>query len=141
MASRRKRSLSTEQAVRVEGLRELDRQLASLGKATRKRATNAALLKAAEPIKDEARRLTPRSDSPGGSRGVGHAADNIEARVVDDGEVHVGPTEKFWYLIFTEFGTPNQPARAPLRTAADTKYDDAIRRFRDEQEKQLRRAL
>lgn len=134
------RRLTTGRSVEVDGLKELDRSLKRLGKAVRREGTNQALLDGAEVIRAEAARLMPRSDVAGGTYGKGHAADHFEKVLVDDGEVHIGPERDFWYVVFSEFGTPNQPARAPFRTAADTKFLEAVRAVRDRMEVEVKKA-
>ena len=88
-----------------------------------------ALLAGAEVIRQEIEDTAPRSNKIGGTYGRGHAADHISMRHLrrtqDDHEVHIGPEEDFWYLSFVEFGTPTQPARAPMRRAARRRFKDA----------------
>lgn len=151
------RKLGKRSSVKVEGLKKLNRRLKKLEESAQGKALGNALLEAAEPIRDEWARLAPRSDVPGGSTGQGHAADHIRTKLIQTGglesllsggsrgpsdqEVHVGPEDDFWYLTFPEFGTPDQPAQAPGRTAADTKMKEAVQTFRDELEAEIREAL
>ncbi len=132
-------------SVKVLGLKELGRNLRRLDKATSAKALDSALLAAAEPVRLEASRLAPRSDTAGGTTGKGHAKDHIGKITVPHGphdrEAHIGPESDFWYLIFPEFGTPRQPALAPLRTAADSKFKEAVQEFREELDLQIRRAV
>jgi len=145
MASRKPRQLGQVSSVRIEGMAKLNANLRRLDKATRGQALDRALLAGAEPVRKEASRLARRSDTPSGTTGKGHAADHIEKvtmpRADRDREVHVGPEEDFWYLVFDEFGTPHQSAGAPFRTAADTRFKEAVREFRDELRTQIKRAI
>lgn len=136
-----KRALQTEGLLEVDGLAELEANLAKLEYQTRAQAAGKALLKAAEPIRQTAADLTPRSSTAGGTTGKGHAADHIAAVHRRDDEVHIGPEADFWYLIFVELGTPYTPAVAPLRKAADREFQAAVKLFRDELERAIRQAL
>jgi len=133
-------------------LAELNRRLSKLDDATADKALDRALQAGAAPIVAKARSLTPRSSSAVGSRGRGHAADHIRAKLVDgpsrNPAILVGPqlveqtparsgnaqqaaVPSFAYLAFVEYGVPSRgiPAIAPLRRAADSEFRRAARSF------------
>ena len=138
------RVLTGGASVRVEGLAELNKALGRLDAETRGNVLGKALLKAAEPIEEEWARLAPRSASPGGTYGKGHAADHIrsvERHGSRDAEVDIGPESDFFYLVFSEFGTPHSAAVAPGRRAADAKLKESVETFRAELRGQIDRAV
>ena len=117
-------------SIRIEGLAELDSDLKRLVAVADAATMDEALLAGAEPIRAEAERLTPRSRTPNGSTGKGHAQDHIAAQIKKHGkEAAVGPEKDFWYLIFAEFGTPHQAATAMFRRAADSQFVRAVVEF------------
>jgi hypothetical protein len=134
---------SRKAGVRVEGLKELNAALNRLESTARGGALESALNFAVEPIRAEWARLAPRSDTPSGTTGRGHAADAITV-IVEHGtrhaEAHIGPPADFWYLVFAEFGTPHSAALAPGRRAADSKLGEAVERFRSELKGRVERA-
>lgn len=129
----------------IDGLKEMGRNLDMLDRATAERALDAALEGGGEVIREEVARLTPRSDTSGGTTGKGHAADHIgtklEAHERHRRDIKIGPESSFWYLIFPELGTPNQPAVAMFRRAADTRFKQATEAFRDVLALKIRGAL
>lgn len=110
-------------ALRLEGGDELAKKLRALPRAVSGRVLEAAVLKGAEPIRDEARRLAPRS--PGG----GNLAQNIDAEVTEGGTrvvtVSVGPNKEAWYGIFPELGTKHHAAKPYLRPSFDSQKGEA----------------
>lgn len=105
-----------------------------------------AVYKAAEPIRDEARRLAPRSKQRWVRKGRrahgGHLADAIKITRTKRtargrAAVRIGVKSKMWYGKFPEYGTVKMPAQPFMRPAADSKQDDALKAFADE----LRRLL
>ena len=126
---------SRETVFKLEGLSELNKQLHRLDAVTQGKALDVALEAGGEVIRAEAARLTPRSEDSGGTTGRGHGADHIVQRIESksntDRESSIGPESPFWYLIFPELGTPNQPAVGMLRRAADTRFKEATTVFRD----------
>ena len=86
-----------------------------------------ALLKAAQPIRDEAELLAPVSDKPGG-----HLAQGIKIRLMRSTapgheRVRIGVKEALWYGTFPEYGTSKMAARPFMRPALDTQKNEALR--------------
>lgn len=96
-----------------------------------------ALMVGAEPIRDEARAIAPRSEGPGG-----HMADGIKigsARTIAPGhvQVRIGLKDDLWYGIFPELGTSKMAAQPFMRPALDTKRNEALRIFGEEVRRHL----
>jgi HK97 gp10 family phage protein len=100
-----------------------------------------ALLKAAVPIRDEARELAPVSVNrwvpKGRTPGSGHVGKGIKIRLMRSTaryheRVRIGTKGKLWYGIFPEMGTARAAAQPFLRPALDTKKSEALRIFSDE---------
>lgn len=125
------------EAIKVSGLKDLNRALTELPLKLEKKWLRKALKEAGEipkaEIEQRARRasggptylteLTPKSSKSGGDRGPGHMADHIvmTSRVTEKKGVRVkiGPDKDHWYLSFQEFGTPHSPADPVMRPALD----------------------
>lgn len=91
-----------------------------------------ALMKAAQPIRDEAEVLCPVSEGPGG-----HLAKGIKIRPAksdnpNGAAVRIGVKEGLWYGVFPEYGTSKMAAQPFMRPALDTKKDEALDILKDE---------
>jgi len=121
--------------VELEGDAKLGRQFRSLDVAVARKGLGISTKSAAVPIADEWRRTASRSNKPGGTYGEGHAADTITSRLHHNrsgsARANLGPTKDFWYLSFSEFGTPKHGANPAGRRAARSMEQPAVRRFRD----------
>lgn len=105
---------------RVEGLRELDRALKELPRATAKNVVRRVLLKAAQPIADDMAARAPRD--------TGYLGDHIDtgtrlskrqrsvSRKESEVEVYAGAT-RVVQATLQEFGTKNQPPQPFARPA------------------------
>ena len=155
---------------KVEGLRELERALAELPKATAKNTLKRTLKLAAQPIADEAQRLAPENfgtlkrsivvttkkppnHDPGKkafSKAKRAGASNAEAagalraaRRVAPGvfaEAFVGVLQKVRQAIPQEFGTDKHPAQPFMRPAWDSKKMDALDIIKSELGNQITKA-
>jgi hypothetical protein len=153
-----KRQIGLRARFEIEGLKELQQQLSTLEKSVRKELLEKALLEGAEPVRSEFAQGVPRSDSAGGSRGKGHAADHIAKKAAksrlrstsgrfvsgsEAAEVQIGPEVDFWYITPLEFGVPSRgiPPHAMGRKAADKRFQDAVRKFKDVLAGDIQKAL
>ena len=119
-------------AVKVEGLRELERALQELPKTTARNTLRRVLRKAAEPVQSTMEAIAPRD--------TGWTAESIEISSTLNAaqrreakregtyfaEVHIG-MRRGSAAIFQEFGTIDQPARPFMRPAWDATQDIALR--------------
>lgn len=118
--------------IRVDGFKELDAALQEMKTATARGTVRRAMMKAFQPMADEASRLAPddpRTPAPDLHRTikVGDALKAGRSMFVKgfgfkDGQVTVwmGPTrEGYPQAIMQEFGTVNQPAQPYMRPAWD----------------------
>lgn len=131
--------------VRTEGFSELARQLERMADAVVGETLEASVLESVEPIRADMARRAPRSDTPGGTRGSGHAADNIGKQVASGSkprraEINVGPGQDYWHLVFAEFGTRHHAAQPWGRPAVDAGRDRYIRALRKSVRDRLRKA-
>lgn len=109
---------------RMTGHDELRRKLRSLPAAVQREVSVEALKHAAEPMREEAALLAPRSKGHGP-----HMADHIVVEETQFGgaigpdvsTVALGPTKDFWYASFQEFGTAHNPAHPFMRPAFDSR--------------------
>jgi len=121
-------------AVRWEGKERLMRSLARIPQELRKDKLEAALVEAAEPLRDAMAALAPRSAGPGhGYRTNRHIADSITiepAAASGMAKVRVGPgggdPGEFFYDTFLEFGTRTLKARPFIRPAYDQARDQVL---------------
>ncbi len=116
--------------VKVEGLRELDKALGELPKATARSTLVRVLRKAAVPIQKAAELKAPKLTN--------RLAKNIvistklsrreKKRFPRDSfaEVHVGPHAKVTYDSFVEFGTDDTPAQPFMRPAWEQEKENAL---------------
>lgn len=114
---------------RVEGLKELDRALKELPRATAKNVVTRVMLKAAQPIADDMAARAPRDTE--------YLADHIDtgvrlsrrqrsvSRKESDVEVYAGAT-RVDQAIFQEFGTFDQPAQPFARPAWESGKHGAL---------------
>lgn len=122
--------------IRVDGFKELDAALQEMKTATARGTVRRAMMKAFQPMADEASRLAPddpRTPAPDLHRTikVGDALKAGRSMFVkgfgfNDGQVTVwmGPTrEGYPQAIMQEFGTVNQPAKPYMRPAWDAGKD------------------
>lgn len=118
--------------IKVEGLKELDRALSEMKTATARGVVRRTMMKALQPMADEASRLAPDDPRTNGqdlhrSIKVGDALKAGRSMLTKgfgfkDGQVTVwmGPTrEGYPQAIMQEFGTVNQPAQPYMRPAWD----------------------
>jgi HK97 gp10 family phage protein len=118
--------------IRVDGLKELDRALSEMKTATAKGVVRRTMVKALQPMADEASRLAPddprttsqdlhRSIKVGDALKAGRSM-FVKGFGFGDGQVTVwmGPTrEGYPQAIMQEFGTVKQPAQPYMRPAWD----------------------
>lgn len=122
--------------IRIDGFKELDAALQEMKTATARGTVRRAMMKAFQPMADEASRLAPddpRTPAPDLHRTikVGDAMKAGRSMFVkgfgfNDGQVTVwmGPTkEGYPQAIMQEFGTVNQPAQPYMRPAWDAGKD------------------
>lgn len=116
---------------KIDGLRELERTLADLPKATGKNVLRRVLKKAAAPIETTAEALAPRfsgtlkSNIATGTRLTRRQAQMVrKANSKSSAEIHVGTSDPAG--IQTEFGNVNQDAEPWLRPAWDQNKDGAL---------------
>lgn len=117
---------------KVVGLKDIEKQLSELKKATAKAVARRALKKAAVPIHDEAKALVPDDPKTGpqdfdltttlriGTRATRGAKHRKQSPV----EVLIGPRSRHAHL--QEFGTSRHPATPFMRPAWDAKKQDAL---------------
>lgn len=147
--------------VKIEGLRELEESLKQLTKATGRATMRRALIKAAQPIVDHARRLAPvdtghlktniiasarirntvghaeysQTLRSGGSKAEAVTALRSARRAANGGntfaEIGVGPAVPTPYAHLVEFGTVKMPAQPFLRPAWDAEKDGALHTIAD----------
>lgn len=114
--------MARRQTVKVEGLRELERALKELPRATGKNVLRRALTKAGAPIEADAERLAPvRTGHLVQSIGTGRKLTRRQRkqhRPESPVEVFVGAAEPKAHL--QEFGTGAGPAQPFLRPAFDS---------------------
>lgn len=144
----------TSRGVRVEGLRELDRALGELPKATARNVLLRALGKAAEPMHSHAKSLAPVRDDdrdvyfgpdgarklrrPGTTKHLVQAGTRLTPRQRSQArkegkafaEYYVGTRDRA--ARFPEFGTAEMPAQPFLRPAWDANKQRALDIFRTE---------
>ncbi len=125
--------------VRVDGLRELDKALAELPKATGKAVLRRTLVKAGKPIAEAGRANAPRKEGHlQASYGVGTKLTRRQAsqhkKMFRDerasAEVFVGPNDPA--AVQTEFGNEHQMAEPHLRPAWDANAGRALDIIKDE---------
>ena len=126
-------------SIRVDGFKELDAALQEMKTATARGTVRRAMLKALQPMADEASRLAPddpRTPSPDLHRTI-KVGDTLKAgRSImakgfgfKDGQVTVwmGPTrEGYPQAMMQEFGTVNQPAQPYMRPAWDAGHGQLL---------------
>ncbi|MCW8960201.1 MAG: HK97 gp10 family phage protein [Ignavibacteriaceae bacterium] len=124
------------ESVKVEGLKELDRKIRELTKATGKNLLAPALRKAANVIRDQAIQNAPRDSTPDNI----HIKDALKVRRDPDPQakgsneiMYVKPfkTKKLpvYYWRFVEFGTVKQKGQRFLTKAYDAKKREAVKVF------------
>lgn len=129
---------------KVTGLRELERALSTLKKATAKAVAQRALLKAAQPMADDARQRAPDDPATGGfdlhttvrtgkktTRGARH-------RKESEVEVFFGPRSRHAQL--QEFGTSKMAAQPYMRPAWDAGKMQALETIKDEMWNEIAKA-
>ncbi|MGL5934599.1 MAG: HK97-gp10 family putative phage morphogenesis protein [Cetobacterium sp.] len=122
--------------VKVHGLRECEKALSELPRATAKNVASRVLLKAAKPIAANAKTMAPDDPATGGfdlhttiragkktTRGAKHRKESPV-------EVYVGPRARHQHLL--EFGTIKMSAQPYMRPAWDAGKDDALDTIADE---------
>lgn len=128
--------------IHVAGLKELERALSEMKTATAKGVVRRTMMKALQPMADEASRLAPDDPStpaPDLHRAI-KVGDTLKAGRsmltkgfgFKDGQVTVwmGPTrEGYPQAMMQEFGTRNQPAQPYMRPAWDAGKDALLAGF------------
>lgn len=113
--------------LRVEGGEKLAKELRGLSNRVNRSVQRQALLDAAQPMRDMARQAAPRAP------GAPDLAENIEFgnTTADSGDVAIalGPTKRFFYGSFQEFGTSRHGAQPFMRPAFDSTVQQVIKRF------------
>lgn len=125
----------------IKGLRELEAGLAEIPAAVRGKTLEAALMRAAKPILDEARSRAPVRQ--GGAKRMGKGSKvrmpgflraslrRARKRGSDaSATVQIGPHRRAFYGMFQELGTSRQAARPFLRPAFESKAQDALQLLR-----------
>ena len=108
--------------ITVDGAEQLTRKLEALPAIFTRDAVLAVLTSAGEPMRAAAAAKAPRSDS------APHMADSITI-LPTEGQplsVSLGPTRRFFYGRFQEFGTVHHSAQPFMRPAFDTHVDSVI---------------
>ena len=156
--------------IKVSGLRELERALAELPKATAKNTLKRTLKLAAQPIADKARALAPenfgtlkrgiivttkkppnhdvgkkaysKAKKAGASNAEAVAAMRTARRVAPGvfAEAFVGVTKNVGHAVPQEFGTVNHPAQPFMRPAWDAEKETALDIIKNELGGQITKA-
>ena len=128
---------------KVEGLRELERALAELPKATAKNTLKRTLKLAAQPIADHAQRLAPR-DTGGLADGIMVTTKKPKRHKPKSGrafaEIYIGPKARSVNAVPQEFGTVNHPAQPFMRPAWDSEQMNALDIIKNELGDQITKA-
>jgi len=125
-----------KETVQILGLKELDKKVRELTKATGKNFLSPALRKAANVIRDQAIQNAPRDETPDNI----HIKDALKVRRDSNPQaegkneiMYVKPfkTKKLpvYYWRFVEFGTVKQKGQRFLTKAYDSKKKEAVRVF------------
>lgn len=129
---------------RVDGLRELERALAQLPKATGKNVLKRTLMRAAEPIEQAAEEKAPelsgalKRDVKTGTRLTRRQARTARRQGKFTAEVHVGVADPAG--VQTEFGNARQAAEPWFRPAWDSTQDQALDIIKDELGSEIEKA-
>lgn len=130
------------EVVTVEGLKELEKALAELPRATGKNVARRTLRKAGEPIAEAGARNAPRDEGHlQESYGVGTKLTRRQRRQHrrrDPIEVFVGPNDPA--AIQTEFGNEHQSAHPHLRPAWDSESRTALNIVKSELGNEIEKA-
>lgn len=117
----------------IEGLKELDKALEELPKATAKNVLLRTLKIEGEPIRQTASELAP--DDPKTSGKDLHSsivtATTPSRNRDSDVEVSIGPSRKTFWGLFQEFGTSHSGAQPFMRPAFDSKVMQVLSGIRD----------
>lgn len=132
--------------VKVEGLRELERALAELPKRTSKSVARRTLLKAAQPMAEDARSKAPDDPATGGkdlhtsiSAGTKLSRGGRRRhRKQSDVEVFIGPHARHAHL--QEFGTAHHAAQPFMRPAWDAGKMKALDTIKEELWNEIKKA-
>ncbi|WP_233469463.1 HK97-gp10 family putative phage morphogenesis protein [Neorhizobium petrolearium] len=129
--------------VRVEGLKELDKALGALPRATGKNVSRRALMKAGQVIADAGRDNAPEKEGHlKASYGVGTKLTRRQRqqhRKESPVEVFAGPNDPA--AVQTEFGNEHQAAEPHLRPAWDANKDKALEIVKDELTAEIAKAV
>ena len=133
--------------MQIQGLQELDQQLAQLTEATASKVLYGALFDAAKPIWDDARQHAPVAPAPyyryTKSRRAGSSKRLVQPgtlraavrrqriKKLDVPAVGISLKSRGFYGHMIENGTPTMAARPFLRPAFDRGHAAALDRFRD----------
>lgn len=130
--------------VRIDGLRELDRALGELPKATARNVLRRVLRKAAAPVEaamdSRAPKLTGHLQTSviTGTKLTGRQARDAKKEGKAFSEIHVGTSDPAG--MFQEFGTFKEPAQPWATPAWEATKDDALRIIGDELGTEIERA-
>lgn len=117
--------------VKAEGLRDLEKTMGTLSKATNKRVGAQVLMETAEPLAADAATLAPDDPTTGGFdlhttvRAGTKATRGARHRKESPVEVLIGPRSRHAQL--QEFGTADQPAQPYMRPMWDGGKDWALK--------------
>jgi len=128
--------------LKVEGLRELERALAELPKATAKNTLKRTLKLAAQPIADHAQRLAPR-DTGGLAEGIMVTTKKPKKHKSKGrafAEIYIGPKARSVNAVPQEFGTVNHPAQPFMRPAWDAEKETSLDIIKNELGGQITKA-
>lgn len=118
-------------SVKIEGLRELDRALGELPKATARNVLRRVLRKAAEPVERAMESRAPQRTGDlersiiTGTRLTSRQARDARKEGKHFAEVHVGTSDPAG--MFQEFGTFKEPAQPWATPAWEATKDDALK--------------
>lgn len=117
--------MSAKVTIKLTGAKDLERKLKALPHKLRRQILGSALVKAAEPVREEMSRRARRAPGGPSHPAEGHLADNIvTARpsiTLDGGSVNVGPGRDHFWGIFLEYGTLRMRAYPFARPAWESK--------------------
>lgn len=125
--------------IKVEGLRELDRQLSSLSASVGSKVLRGALMDSATPLVKEMKERVPVANGNlkrtiGKRSSVNRRGERNQATAV----VSVGAVRKgSWKAHFVEFGTSRNRAQPFIRPALDATQDKVLSRFKERLKKRI----
>jgi len=130
--------------VKVTGLRELDRALSDLKRATARNVARKVLIEAGTPMMEAAEANAPLGPTGNlkASYGIGTKLTRRQSKMnrkQSGVEVYVGPNDPA--AVQTEFGNAHQAAEPHLRPAFDAEAMPTLERIRDSLEGEIAKAV